>query len=352
MALSLGCFRGSSRELRRQALFEALGGGVDTTAPTLLSATVDETGLLLTLVFSEAVVAGADGFSTGFSITTDGDAVVATYSSGTGTTTLVYDLDATVASADTLTLDYTQPGDGIQDAAANLLASFANTPVTNNSTQTGFDLTGLEAYWKLDETGTNNRADSHGANTLTAGATMTEAAGKIGNAAEFTSQATDILSINDNASLSFGDEDMEITGWINVGAETVSSYVISKESVTTREYLIYHSNTAHKLYFFVGADSVSCDTFGALSTGTWYFFRVQHDAGANTIGISINNGAMDTASHAGGITDGTAPFRIGQDFSGASQFNGMLDEVAVWRNISDSRATALYNAGTGLTYPF
>jgi hypothetical protein len=147
---------------------------------------------------------------------------------------------------------------------------------------------------------------------------------------------------------------MEITGWVKITAENEASYVISKESVTTREYLIYHSIVQHKLAFFGGASaSVFCDTFGALSTGTWYFFRCQHDATANTLGISINNGAMDTAALVGGLVDGTAPFRMGQDFAGTSEFTGLIDEVAVWRRkLTTDEATALYNSGNGRTYPF
>ena len=40
---------------------------------------------------------------------------------------------------------------------------------------------------------------------------MSHAAGKIGNAAPFDAGAASLLSIADNASLSFGDEDMAIT---------------------------------------------------------------------------------------------------------------------------------------------
>lgn len=109
----------------------------DVTAPTLVSATVGVDGVSFTEVYSEAVEAGADGFVTGFTINTDGAPVTKTYVSGTGTTTLVYSLDDTVLDVDTLTLDYTQPGDGIQDASANLLATFSNAAVTNNSTQSG-----------------------------------------------------------------------------------------------------------------------------------------------------------------------------------------------------------------------
>lgn len=107
----------------------------DTTAPTLTSATIGTNGTTLTLVFDEVVTAGADG-SGGFSFSTAGGAATATYASGDGTDTRVYTLSRTVKNTEGLgLLDYTQPGDGIQDDAGNVLASFADEYVTNNSTQ-------------------------------------------------------------------------------------------------------------------------------------------------------------------------------------------------------------------------
>ena len=76
----------------------------------------------------------------GFSVTmTDAGAIALTYSSGDGTSTLVYTGDVTVQSGDTVSsgLDYTQPGDGIEDADGNDLATFTGASVSNNSTQGG-----------------------------------------------------------------------------------------------------------------------------------------------------------------------------------------------------------------------
>ena len=64
--------------------------------------------------------------------------------------------------------------------------------------------TNLIAYWKLDEaSGTRN--DSKGANHLTDNNTVTQAVGKVGNAAQFTLANSEYLSIADNADLSAGD---------------------------------------------------------------------------------------------------------------------------------------------------
>jgi len=108
-------------------------------APTLSSATIGSDGTTWTLVFSEAVTIGSGG-SSGFSVTmTNAGAITLTYSSGDGTSTLVYTGDVTVQGGDTVSsgLDYTQPGDGIEDADGYDLASFTGASVSNNSTQGG-----------------------------------------------------------------------------------------------------------------------------------------------------------------------------------------------------------------------
>jgi hypothetical protein len=110
----------------------------DVTAPTLSSATIDTAGTTLTLVFSEAVTAGAGG-AAGFVLTPTGAGVTLTYVSGNGTTGRVFTISRAIlqTSEETATLAYTQPGDGMEDAAGNDLATFSGTAVINNSAQTG-----------------------------------------------------------------------------------------------------------------------------------------------------------------------------------------------------------------------
>lgn len=99
----------------------------DVTAPTLVSATITA-ATTLTLVFSEAVQFGAGG-NGGIALTMSGGAVTATYSAGAGSDTLTYSLSRSVTNAETGTIAYTQPGNGIEDAAGNDLATFSGTTV-------------------------------------------------------------------------------------------------------------------------------------------------------------------------------------------------------------------------------
>jgi len=108
------------------------GGEADTTAPTLTSATINAAGTSLSLLFSETVVAT---INTGWTITPSGAAATLTYASGSGTNTLVYTISRAIQSSETATASYTQPGDGIEDAAGNDLEDITNRSAVNDSTQ-------------------------------------------------------------------------------------------------------------------------------------------------------------------------------------------------------------------------
>ncbi len=112
----------------------------DTTAPTLNNATIESNGTSWTFSFSEPVACSptsdcCDAYTA--AMTTVG-AVTLSYASGTGTSSVVCTGNKTVYSGDTVAnggIDYTQPGNGIEDAAGNDLVTFIDKAVTNNSTQ-------------------------------------------------------------------------------------------------------------------------------------------------------------------------------------------------------------------------
>lgn len=97
----------------------------DLTAPTLQAARINGTSLRLT--FSEPVTVNV---SSGWSLTLSGGAANVTYSSGSGTRYLYYTVSRSVDPAETGTIDYTQPGDGIEDLAGNDLDSIASAAIS------------------------------------------------------------------------------------------------------------------------------------------------------------------------------------------------------------------------------
>lgn len=107
----------------------------DVVAPTFSSATIPEAGTTVSVVFSEAVQIGS-GLSGGWTATCSGGVCTPSYASGGGTTTLVLNWNRTIVSGETVTLTYTQPGNGVEDAAGNDFATAEDQATTNNSTYT------------------------------------------------------------------------------------------------------------------------------------------------------------------------------------------------------------------------
>jgi hypothetical protein len=109
-------------------------GGADTTAPTVSSASINSAGTSLTVTLSETCANGSGG-SGGWTISVNGGSgQTATYSSGSSSSSFVFTVP-TVYSGQTVTVSYTQPGNGVEDTSGNDLATVSGTSVTNNSTQ-------------------------------------------------------------------------------------------------------------------------------------------------------------------------------------------------------------------------
>lgn len=227
------------------------------------------------------------------------------------------------------------------------------TPVSASSLGSG-----LIAFWKLDEA-SGTRSDSVGSNHLADNATVTQAAGKIGNAAQFTAANSEFLSIADNADLSTGDIDFTFSAWVYLDTKTAVRDLITKWGAAgQREYLLAYSNATDRFEWYVSNDGTggpvaTANTFGSPSTATWYFIVVYHDSVNNLIGISVNNGAFNTTAHTTGVFNSTTAFQLGGRSSGPAYHNGRMDAVGFWKKVlSGAEITELYNAGAGRGYPF
>lgn len=103
----------------------------DSIAPTIGAVSVGANGDSVSFRYSEVVSFGAGGNS-GHALSMSGGAVTLTYSSGSGTDTLVYSTSRSVGSSETGTAAYTQPGNGVEDASGNDLASYSDETVLSS----------------------------------------------------------------------------------------------------------------------------------------------------------------------------------------------------------------------------
>ena len=234
------------------------------------------------------------------------------------------------------------------------LRSFTTTPAPPNVASSL--LTSLISYWTLDEaSGTRN--DTHGTNHLSDNNTVTQASGKLGNAAQFTSANLEHLGLADNTDISTGDIDFTLAAWVYLDTTPAQAEIASKGGAVDIDWYLDYILASDRFRFYVeggSAASVLANSFGAPSTATWYYVIAWHDATANTINIQVNNGTVDSTSHSGGVKDTADDFAIGRagSFVGG-YFNGRIDAVGFWKRVlTSTERSTLYNSGIGIEYPF
>ena len=175
------------------------------------------------------------------------------------------------------------------------------------------------------------------------------------DASQFTSANSEFLSRASEAALQTGNIDFSVCGWVYIDSEGANRALISKTaSGGTGEYQLRYDTTSDQFYFYVGNNApaqldVYATTFGAVTTGTWYFVFAYFDAAADQVGISVNNGTIDTDTTAAFTpTTNAEDFRIGAYFGPGGYWNGRQQSLGFAKSkLSASTVTSLYNAGGG-----
>lgn len=218
-------------------------------------------------------------------------------------------------------------------------------------------LTGLVSYWNLNET-SGTRADSHGSNDLTDNATVGNNTGKVSNAADFVSANSEFLSHASNSDLQTGDIDFTFALWF-YRTGSGSQVILAKDVDGSREYTLDVTGGGALRWYYSGGGEVTFNEISSatsISTDTWYFVVVWHDAAGNTWNIQVNNGTADSIGTSGNAPpSASAVFEIGaREYVGAEGFfDGRVDEVGFWKRVlTTDEKTSLYNSGSGTTYPF
>lgn len=301
------------------------------TAPTLTNAVIPSDGTTIELTFNETVTFGVGG-NNGFVNSATNNM---TYSSGDGSVTLIYTLASTVNSGDTLTLDYTQPGDGVESNTTNIdLISFAGTAITNNSTQG--EASTLTAFIRGTEN--NNDSLSTGTGTISVESGVTK-----GN---------DHLDIADSAFVIDGaNEWMEIQTAGNINYETGKISFYFRPSVTIENNHVLLSDASdYNLFSFqcytgdlwrlrIGAGSQitfpSSLSPSSLSIGTVYLITLTWDINTSEASLQLDSGPIDTQTYNFTSQSPSANFRIGASNLGDTyRAEGSYDSISIYSTAS------------------
>ena len=213
----------------------------------------------------------------------------------------------------------------------------------------------FRGYWNLDEAGGSNAIDS-----TANGNDLVETSGTIESlegGRDFELTESEYFKINDNASLSFADEELTFGVWVKLESQAGSQALIGKRDTTnSREYRLEYYDTADRYRLRISSDgeivgntNLQANSYGAVPATTKAFVLAWHDPVANKIYIQVNNGVVDEVAHAGGIFNGTAPFSLGAFFAGgaaANYFDGIEWCAFVYAGLmTAAERTWMYNAG-------
>lgn len=215
------------------------------------------------------------------------------------------------------------------------------------------------SVWECDEqSAASNLVDSFGSNTLTAVSSPGVSTGKIGGARNF--NGSQYFYAADNASLSVGG----LTSWsasMWVKFASISGYhcIIAKcnSGGGDVEFEFRYANANSRFQFIVTNDGstgqfVEANSFGAASTGVWYFVVIEHNAVTHKLTIQVNNGAIDeAAAHSSGGYDSTNAMTVGSRTSLGIPFYGDIDQIIFRKRIVPAaERSLLYNNGNGMTF--
>ncbi len=220
-------------------------------------------------------------------------------------------------------------------------------------------ITDLVAYWRMDEQ-SGMRYDSHGSYDLIAVFSPLYDVGKRGKALDLVAASTQTLYHVDDPGLSMGGVSFEIGLWIkphNIGA---TARLVNKwDAGGNYEYLVQCSGSRISIWVRNAANTtsynVTANNFGDLSNGIWYYVNAYYDEGSDVIGIGVNT-VFDTDSGpsaaGGGVRDSTNRVYFGRDSSSAFFFDGLIDEVSIYKDrlLSSPERSWMYNSGYGRTY--
>lgn len=227
-------------------------------------------------------------------------------------------------------------------------------------------LDNLVSWWKLDEA-SGQRNDSHGTNHLTDVNTVTQIAGKVGNAAQFTAGNSENLTVADNASFAFTTA-FSLCFWIRMPTLATNHCFAGKWTFQTDGgWAIQSGNTAStSITAYIATSAADASTGcrmgynNVLVADTWHHVAMVYDGtltgNANRLKVYV-----DGVSKAQTVVLGAVPASLQSDgaalnfgrWGGAltRYLTGYMDEVGLWsRALTSAEVTFLHNSGNGVTY--
>lgn len=211
-------------------------------------------------------------------------------------------------------------------------------------------------FWDMDEA-SGNVVDEVSGVTLTDVNTVGTATGLVNNARLFVRANSEYFEAADSSVLSKADVDFSFVCWVKATSTGIVQGVFAKNSgAAGNKSYICHINASNKFVWGMSADGSAVtsqiSTGDSVTTTGWTMIYCFHDSVNNLMGLSVNNGTVESRAFTTGGFVSTEVFRIGWRDSG-NVANAAIDQFAAFDKVlSASDLTYLYNAGAGRAYPF
>ena len=236
---------------------------------------------------------------------------------------------------------------------------------------TGFNLTGLKAYWKMNEASGNliNQATTVGStdslgtaadSTTVANLTYSQT-GKVGNAISWNgTTSSSYAEVGTSSLYDFMHSATAIWSfnfWYKKTAGSTSFRTILANNAggagATGTRIAFYNGSFYQNIIISNAVSIITDTSTAVPNDTnWHMITMTVDLtlGSNDYNCYVDGVLETTVSQgaAGTANNAQRTMRIGDDGGGDGNHYGLLDEMSIWsRVLTSAEITSLYNTGSG-----
>ena len=225
-------------------------------------------------------------------------------------------------------------------------------------------LTGLTAYWKLDEIDGSvyDSCGNIGAGYIQFPAGISQnQSGKINTCYSFSSVDKGVIILPEVAALDMYNKSFSFSAWIKRNGLNDNAGILGGESLSA-SFVITGNDT-----ITIGLQSTAMEGYGSYplvipldSSNAWHFVALTYDCidashGNLVFYIDSSYYSVGTIAWTYPIVQGRPTYAIGarRPDQQQSYFNGEIDEVGIWRRaLSANDVSLLYNSGYGRTYPF
>lgn len=217
-------------------------------------------------------------------------------------------------------------------------------------------LLNVTALWAMNAA-SGNEPDVIDSFTATAVNAPTSTTGILGNARQLTRSSNQYFTVSNGAAIECAAaDDWTVAFWAKFDDLTGFPFPISKRTngeFRNGEWAVYCNGTVLVFEMATTGGTHTATSGVSLSTGTWYFVVLTHDAGTKTTGIQVN-GTVNTNTYGGDIDTNSAGMYLGRRDTDTFNHDGALDQTWFYKGRIPSTAQldAAYNGGSGLAYPF